>query len=86
MNATNGGRMKLLLASALGLLMGLGAYALVQATLKERDADRQYAAHLLHCQEVTALIIEEFDALLARGAVPTQDQQDRWRHVSVGCE
>lgn len=80
MHFSQGGKMKLVISSIISLIMGLGAYALVQATLKEREAQAE------QCRKAYARMLSEFDAIVGSGKFPTQDQQDEWRNMMQGCE
>ena len=78
--------MKTLAFILLGSLMGIGAYALVQATVKEQAEDAARAAQVRHCELVNQQIIREFDDIVDAKKFPSQDQQDYWRQISRGCE
>jgi len=78
--------MKTLAFIVLGCLMGIGAYALVQATMKEQAEDAARAAQARHCELVNQQIIREFDEIVDARKFPTQDQQDYWRQISAGCQ
>ena len=39
-----------------------------------------------HCATVNAQVITEFDALIAQGKFPTDDQQNTWKRLTEGCK
>lgn len=69
-----------------GLVVLTCLTALYEATMRDRAADAAQAAHLHYCQQINALVIAEFDEIVASGKFPTDGQQDRWRQLSHGCE
>lgn len=78
--------MRFVISSILGIIMGIGGYALVQATLKEREAKSAQAAELERCERTRAMMLSEFDEIVGRAKFPNQDQQDYWRQMMEGCE
>lgn len=78
--------MKPFLYGILSGLMCLGLWALVDATMKEREAKAAEAQHEEHCAQINTLIITEFDEIVARGKFPSDAQQDRWRQMSAECQ
>lgn len=77
--------MKPMLYGLLAGCMGIGAYALVDATMKERAAAAAQAEHVAHCDRANALMLAEFDAIVGAGKFPTQAQQDYWVGLTAGC-
>lgn len=67
-------------------LMCLGLYTLLQASARERDKEAERVAHVTHCDQVNTQVITEFDAIVAAGKFPTQDQQDYWKTITVDCQ
>ena len=78
--------MKYLIYGVMTILMALGAYALYDATMQERAAEAAHAAQVAHCDQAKALMLAEFDAIVGSGKFPTQDQQERWVHLTAGCK
>lgn len=74
--------MKPFLYGIFSVLMCLGLWAIVNATMKEQATED---LHIEHCKQVKALIIAESDEVVARGKFPTDAQQDRWRQLSAEC-
>ncbi len=70
----------------IGAVMAIGAAALYDATMRDRAADAAQAAQIHYCQQINAIVIAEFDEIVASGKFPTDGQQDRWRQLSQGCE
>lgn len=77
--------MKPFLYGILAGLMCLGLYTLLQASARERDKEAERVAHVMHCDQVNTQVITEFDAIVASGKFPTQDQQDYWVTITNGC-
>lgn len=77
--------MKTMSLIILSAVMGLGAYALYDATMRERAAEAAHAQHVAHCEQGKALMLAEFDAIVGSGKFPTQAQQDYWVGLTAGC-
>ena len=41
---------------------------------------------LERCKTANALVIQEFDSLLAQGKFPTDAQQETWKRLTAGCK
>ncbi len=78
--------MKIAALILLGIMMTIGAYAILQATAKEQAAQAEQVSHESHCQLINQQIIKEFDEVIAKGKFPTDLQQDYWRQISAGCQ
>lgn len=78
--------MKPMLYGLLAGCMGIGIYALVDATMKERAAEAAQAEQVARCDRANALMLSEFDAIVGAGKFPTQQQQERWVHLTQGCQ
>lgn len=72
--------------SIITALLCLGLWALYEATTRERAAEAAHAQHVAHCEQVKALMLAEFDAIVGAGKFPTQVQQDYWVGLTAGCE
>lgn len=68
-----------------GLMATIGAYALYDATMREQAAAAAQAEHIAHCDRVKTLMLAEFDAIIGSGKFPTEQQQERWVHLTQGC-
>lgn len=78
--------MKTLAFILLGTLMGIGGFAMLQASTRAQAEDAAHDAQLRHCELVNQQIIAEFDAVIAKNKFPSQAQQDYWKQISAGCQ
>lgn len=74
--------MKTITTIILSSIMGIGLYAIADRTW---SAQQEKQSHAQHCELVNQQVITEFDAIVASGKFPTQDQQDYWKTISQDC-
>lgn len=77
--------MKTITTIILSSIMGLGLYAMYDATMKARVAEQAQIKHSEHCLQVKMLILSEIESILATGKFPTASQQDEWAQLTMEC-
>ena len=75
---------------AMVVIVAIGSYAGSQYQQRAEQAGHAkqvaQAEQRPHCATVNALMIQEFDAIIASGKFPTDAQQDSWRRLTSGCQ
>lgn len=67
-------------------LGGYGGYQYLQRAEQAAHARQVAQAEPRpHCKTVNALVIKEFDALIAEGKFPTEAKQEEWKRLSATC-
>jgi len=78
--------MKLVANLVLVVVMAVGAWAIVNSSLKERQANAAEDARAERCQQAIDTILRESDEVMKAKQFPSREQQDYWREITRGCE